>query len=49
MTTRDDEIRQIVAELDVHVAKVEASIAILKALVAEDDGQAQGEEDRSRG
>jgi hypothetical protein len=49
MTTRDDEIRQIVAELDVHVAKVEASIAILKALVAEDDGQALGEEDQSRG
>jgi hypothetical protein len=43
MSGRDDEIRRIVAELDVHVAEVEADIAVLKALLADDE--AQGEED----
>jgi hypothetical protein len=37
MTARDDEIRRVVAELDVHIAEVEASVAVLKALVAEDE------------
>jgi hypothetical protein len=39
MSARDDEIRRVVAELDVQVAEVEASIAVLKALLADDDGQ----------
>jgi hypothetical protein len=43
MTAREDKIRQIVAELDVQVAEVEANIAVLKALLA--DGEAPGEED----
>jgi hypothetical protein len=42
MTARDDEVRRIVAELDVHIAEVEASVTALKALLADD--QAQGEE-----
>jgi hypothetical protein len=37
MNLREDKIRQIVAELDVQVAEVEANIAVLKALLAEDD------------
>jgi hypothetical protein len=37
VSARDDTIRQVVAELDVHVAEVEARIAVLKALLAEDD------------
>jgi hypothetical protein len=37
MSTRDDEIRRVVAELDVHVAKVEANLAVLKALLADDE------------
>jgi hypothetical protein len=37
MNTREDKIRQIVAELDVQVAEVEANIAVLKALLAEDE------------
>jgi hypothetical protein len=37
MSDRDDKIRQAVAELDVHVAEVEARIAILKALLADDE------------
>jgi hypothetical protein len=37
MTARDDEISRLVAELDVHVAEVEASVAALKALLADDD------------
>ena len=44
MSMRDDQIRQVVAELDVHVAEVEARIAVLKALLADDDSE---EEDRS--
>ena len=43
MSARDDKIRQVVAELDVHVAEVEASIAVLKALLAEDE--VPGDED----
>jgi len=45
MSAREDKIRQIVAELDVHVAEVEANIAVLKALLA--DGEVPGEEDPS--
>ena len=43
MSARDDEIRRVVAELDVHIAEVEADIAVLKALIA--DGEAPGGED----
>ena len=43
MTAREDKIRQIVAELDVQVADVEAKIAVLKALLA--DGEVPGGED----
>ena len=45
MSAREDKIRQIVAELDVHIAEVEANIAVLKALLA--DGEVPGEEDPS--
>jgi hypothetical protein len=45
MSARDDEIRRIVAELDVHIAEVEASVAALKALLADDE--VPGEEDSS--
>jgi len=34
MNARDDEIRRVVAELDVRIAEVEASVAVLKALPA---------------
>jgi hypothetical protein len=37
MSARDDKIRQVVAELDVYVAEVEASVAVLKALLADDE------------
>ena len=43
MSTREDEIRRIVAELDVHIAEVEARLTVLKALLA--DGEVPGEED----
>ena len=43
MTARDDKLRQVVAELDVQVAEVEANIAVLKALLAGDE--VPGEED----
>jgi len=43
MSEREDKIRQIVAELDVQVAEVEANIAVLKALLAEDE--VTGDED----
>jgi hypothetical protein len=36
MSARDDKIRQVVAELDVRLAEVEASVAALKALLADD-------------
>ena len=45
MTARDDKIRQVVAELDVHIAEVEASVAVLKSLLA--DGEVPGYEDPS--
>jgi hypothetical protein len=45
MSARDDQIRQVVAELDVHIAEVEARVAALKALLADDE--APGEEDPS--
>ena len=45
MSARDDEIRRVVAELDVHVAKVEANLAVLKALLADDE--VPGEENLS--
>jgi hypothetical protein len=35
MSAREDRIKQIVAELDVQVAEVEANIAVLKALLAD--------------
>jgi hypothetical protein len=41
MSARDDEIRRVVAELDVHVAKVEADLAVLKALLADDEVPAE--------
>jgi hypothetical protein len=41
MSARDDEIRRVVAELEVHVAEAEASIAVLKALLADDEGPGQ--------
>jgi hypothetical protein len=37
MSARDDKIRQVVAELDIRLAEVEASVAALKALVADDE------------
>jgi hypothetical protein len=37
MSAREDEIRRVVAELEVHVAEVEARLAVLKALLARDD------------
>jgi len=37
MSARDGEIRRVLAELDVHVAEVEASVAALKALLAGDE------------
>ena len=45
MNAREDKIRQVVAELDLQIAEAEASIAVLKALLADDD--VAGEEDRS--
>jgi hypothetical protein len=45
MSAREDKIKQVVAELDVHVAEVEARIAVLKALLAEDE--VPGDEDLS--
>jgi hypothetical protein len=43
MTARDDKIRQVMAELDRHIAEVEANVAILKELLA--DNEAPTEED----
>ena len=41
MSARDDEIRRVVAELDAHIAAVEANVAVLKALLADDDSSGQ--------
>jgi hypothetical protein len=40
MTARDDEIRRVVAELDAHIAEVEANVRALKALLADDEAPA---------
>ncbi|HEY1344984.1 MAG TPA: hypothetical protein VGF54_08375 [Streptosporangiaceae bacterium] len=45
MNARDDKIKQVVAELDAHVAEVEASVAVLKALLADDEVPEHEEED----
>jgi hypothetical protein len=45
MNARDDKIRQVLAELDIHIAEVEADVAVLKALLADDEGR--GEQDPS--
>ena len=47
MSDRDEEVRRVVAELDGHLAQVEANMALLKALVAEDDGAGPAGEDPS--
>jgi hypothetical protein len=41
MSARDDEIRRVVTELDAHIAAVEASVAALKALLADDETSGQ--------
>jgi hypothetical protein len=41
MSARDDEIRRVVAELDAHIAAVEANVAVLKALLADDEVSAE--------
>lgn len=43
MNAHEDEIKRVVAELDAHVAQVEANLALLKALLA--DGEAPRDED----
>ena len=43
MSAREDQIRQVVAELDGYLAEVEARVAVLKALLAE--GEVPGGED----
>lgn len=42
MTAREDQIRQVLAELEAHIAEVEASVTVLKALLA--DGEAHEDE-----
>ena len=42
MITREDEIRRVLAELDGHIAQVQASVTALKALLA--DGEALEDE-----
>lgn len=39
MSARDEDIGRLVAELEAHIAKVESTLAVLKALVAEDDDE----------
>ena len=46
MSARDDEIRRVVAELDVQVAEVEANLAVLKALLADDEVPSNEEDPR---
>jgi hypothetical protein len=36
MTTHEERISRVLAELDVHIAEVEASVTVLKALLADD-------------
>jgi hypothetical protein len=45
MSERDEAIRRLVAELEAHLASVEAEVAVLKALLAQDDGDGLEEED----
>ncbi len=40
MTAREDEIRRVMAELEGHIAEIEASVAVLKTLLA--DGEVLG-------
>jgi hypothetical protein len=44
MSERLEHIRRLVAELEDHLATVEASVAALKALLAEDEGEGSGAE-----
>jgi len=37
MRARDDEIKRVLAELDVHIGEVEAGVAALKQLMAGDE------------
>lgn len=43
MTAREDQIRRVLAELDGHIAAVEARVSVLQALCA--DGEALEDED----
>jgi hypothetical protein len=45
MSAREDKIRQLVAELDAHVAEVETSVTALKALLADDEAPGEEEEE----
>ncbi len=45
MNVREDKIRQVIAKLEIHIAEVEASVATLKELLADDE--APGEQDPS--
>jgi hypothetical protein len=45
VSAREDEIRRVVAELDVQIAQIEANVAALKALLA--DSEVPSEEDPS--
>jgi len=47
MSANDDKIRRAAAELDAHVAEVEASVTALKALLAGDE-VSEEQEDASR-
>lgn len=44
MSARDAKIRQVVAELDAHIAEVEASVAVLKTLLAGDQAAEEYED-----
>jgi hypothetical protein len=41
MSARDDEIKRVVAELEVQIAEVESSVAVLKALLGDDEVPAE--------
>ena len=45
MSTRDEEIRRVVAELEARVAEVEASVAVLKGLLVDDEVPADEDTD----